>query len=95
MKSPFVVKIYRRKRSYLSLSSDRSPEQTFTFSEVFRGMLDGATEVASEVETKSNQPEPKGWKVRRVGSVTFAISKPKRKARKIRQSRLKNRRRAR
>jgi hypothetical protein len=47
------------------------------------------------METKSNEPEVKGWKVRRVGSVTFAISKPKRKARKIRQSRLKNRRRAR
>lgn len=37
----------------------------------------------------------KGWKVRRVGSATFAISKPKRKKRKMRQTRLKNRRRAR
>jgi hypothetical protein len=37
----------------------------------------------------------KGWKVRRVGGVTFAISKPKRKSNKLRQSRLKNRRRAR
>lgn len=36
-----------------------------------------------------------GWKVRRVGGATFAISKPKRKANKVRQSRLKNRRRAR
>jgi len=35
------------------------------------------------------------WKVRRVGTTTFAISKPKRKARKLRQARLKNRRRAR
>jgi hypothetical protein len=37
----------------------------------------------------------KDWKVRRVGSSTFAISKPKRNPRKLRQSRLKNRRRAR
>ncbi len=37
----------------------------------------------------------KGWSVRRVGSATFAISKPKRKPHKLRQSRLKNRRRAR
>jgi len=37
----------------------------------------------------------KGWKVRRVGGGTFAISKPKRKAHKLRQSRLKNRRRSR
>jgi hypothetical protein len=35
------------------------------------------------------------WSVRRVGPVTFAISKPKRKANKTRQSRLKNTRRAR
>lgn len=35
------------------------------------------------------------WKVRRVGSTTFAISKPKRSRRKLRQMRLKNRRRAR
>jgi hypothetical protein len=47
------------------------------------------------METNSNESEAKGWKVRRVGSVTFAISRPKRKAKKIRQSRLKNRRRAR
>jgi hypothetical protein len=37
----------------------------------------------------------KEWKVRRVGSATFAISKPKRNPRKLRQNRLKNRRRAR
>jgi hypothetical protein len=37
----------------------------------------------------------KEWKVRRVGSATFAITKPKRNKRKLRQSRLKNRRRAR
>ena len=36
-----------------------------------------------------------GWTVHRVGPVTFAITKPKRNARKLRQSRLKNRRRAR
>jgi hypothetical protein len=35
------------------------------------------------------------WKVWRVGTVTFAISKPKRNRRKLRQMRLKNRRRAR
>jgi hypothetical protein len=35
------------------------------------------------------------WKVRRVGTASFAISKPKRSAKKIRQMRLKNRRRAR
>lgn len=43
----------------------------------------------------SPAPPAKGWKVRRVGGATFAISKPKRKANKRRQSRLKNRRRAR
>ncbi len=41
------------------------------------------------------QPEQKEWKVRRVGSTTFAISRPKRKRHKLRQTRLKNRRRAR
>jgi len=45
------------------------------------------------MENKGKEAE--SWKVRRVGSVTFAISKPKRSARKLRQSRLKNRRRAR
>jgi hypothetical protein len=46
--------------------------------------------------TQTGAPaQPKEWKVRRVGSATFAISKPKRSPRKLRQSRLKNRRRAR
>ena len=44
---------------------------------------------------KEEQPQPKGWVVRRVGSVTLEISKPKRNRRKLRQSRLKNKRRAR
>jgi hypothetical protein len=35
------------------------------------------------------------WEVRRVGNVTLEISKPKRSRRKLRQSRLKNKRRAR
>jgi hypothetical protein len=47
------------------------------------------------MEHDSKATEAEEWKVRRVGTVTFAISKPKRKAHKIRQSRLKNRRRAR
>lgn len=48
------------------------------------------------MEPEGTTPPPaKGWKVRRVGGVTFEISKPKRKPHKIRQSRLKNRRRAR
>jgi len=39
---------------------------------------------------------PEGvWSVKRVGPVTFAITKPKRNRRKLRQSRLKNTRRAR
>lgn len=37
----------------------------------------------------------KNWEVKRVGSVTLEISKPKRSRRKLRQSRLKNKRRAR
>jgi len=45
------------------------------------------------METKDTSPQ--GWGVRRVGPVTFAISKPKRNPRKTRQMRLKNRRRAR
>ena len=45
------------------------------------------------METK---PAAEGeWIVKRVGPVTFAITKPKRNRRKLRQSRLKNRRRAR
>jgi hypothetical protein len=47
------------------------------------------------MEHDGKAPEAEEWKVRRVGTVTFAISKPKRKAHKLRQSRLKNRRRAR
>lgn len=43
----------------------------------------------------NSQTEKKAWTVRRVGTVTFAISKPKRKRHKLRQTRLKNRRRAR
>lgn len=39
--------------------------------------------------------KPHEWKVKRVGTTTFAISKPKRKAHKLRQTRLKNRRRSR
>jgi hypothetical protein len=46
------------------------------------------------METETPQTG-KEWKVRRVGSATFAISKPKRKRHKMRQTRLKNRRRAR
>ena len=46
-------------------------------------------------EPESNIPEAGGWKVRRVGTATFAISKPKRKANKMRQMRIKNKRRAR
>jgi hypothetical protein len=47
------------------------------------------------METEGKAPPAQEWKVRRVGTVTFAISKPKRKAHKLRQARLKNRRRAR
>ncbi|MGH9449127.1 MAG: hypothetical protein ACRD11_01150 [Terriglobia bacterium] len=42
-----------------------------------------------------NEGKAKTWEVRRVGSVTLEISKPKRSRRKLRQSRLKNKRRAR
>ncbi|MGH9325446.1 MAG: hypothetical protein ACRD2B_01955 [Terriglobia bacterium] len=45
--------------------------------------------------TNKQQGSSKGWQVRRVGSVTLEISKPKRNRRKLRQSRLKNKRRAR
>jgi hypothetical protein len=45
------------------------------------------------MEAKNESKIP--WSVRRVGPVTFAISKPKRSRRKLRQSRLKNGRRAR
>jgi hypothetical protein len=47
------------------------------------------------METEGKTPQAQEWKVRRVGTVTFAISKPKRKAQKMRQARLKNKRRAR
>ena len=47
------------------------------------------------METEKSTPTGKEWSVRRVGTVTFAISKPKRNPRKLRQMRLKNRRRAR
>jgi hypothetical protein len=47
------------------------------------------------METEGKTEPAQEWKVRRVGTVTFAISKPKRKAHKLRQARLKNRRRAR
>ncbi len=39
--------------------------------------------------------KPNLWQSRRVGSGTFAISKPKRKKRKLRQTRIKNDRRGR
>jgi hypothetical protein len=48
------------------------------------------------METQATPPPAKeDWKVKRVGSTTFAISKPKRNPRKLRQSRIKNRRRSR
>jgi hypothetical protein len=47
------------------------------------------------MDTDHGTPPVHEWKVRRVGTVTFAISKPKRKPNKLRQMRLKNRRRAR
>jgi len=47
------------------------------------------------MSAENSKPAPKEWKVRRVGTTTFAISKPKRSRRKLRQMRLKNRRRGR
>jgi hypothetical protein len=47
------------------------------------------------MEQTPKTSKPHEWKVKRVGTTTFAISKPKRKSRKLRQARLKNRRRAR
>ncbi len=47
------------------------------------------------MEIKTDAATAAEWKVKRVGPTTFAISKPKRDPRKLRQSRLKNRRRAR
>ncbi len=43
----------------------------------------------------SGSAKPHEWKVKRVGTTTFSISKPKRKARKLRQTRIKNKRRSR
>lgn len=43
----------------------------------------------------NSEGQKKDWQVKRVGSVTLQISKPKRNRRKLRQSRLKNKRRAR
>lgn len=47
------------------------------------------------MSTEKNAPMAGEWKVRRVGTASFAISRPKRNPKKIRQMRLKNRRRAR
>lgn len=47
------------------------------------------------MEKTAETPKPHEWKVKRVGTATFAISKPKRKARKLRQARIRNRRRSR
>ena len=47
------------------------------------------------MDTEKSTPESKEWSVKRVGTVTFSISKPKRSARKLRQMRLKNKARAR
>jgi len=55
----------------------------------------GKVGMAEETTAAKAAGQTKGWKVRRVGSATFAISKPKRSRRKLRQMRLKNRRRAR
>jgi hypothetical protein len=47
------------------------------------------------MDNPENPATSKAWSVRRTGTATFAISKPKRNRRKLRQTRLKNRRRAR
>jgi hypothetical protein len=47
------------------------------------------------MDTEPSTSTGNEWKVRRVGTATFSISKPKRKPNKMRQMRLKNRRRAR
>jgi hypothetical protein len=47
------------------------------------------------MDPASGTAKPHDWTVKRVGTTTFAISKPKRQARKLRQTRLKNKRRAR
>ena len=61
-------------------------------------MAAGRVRAQSENSTKSNQEsiplaEEKMYKTEYIGSGTFIISKPKRKERKLRQSRVKNRRR--
>lgn len=48
-----------------------------------------------DAKNEGQPKEKKGWEVRRVGSVTLEISKPKRNRRKLRQSRIRNKRRAR
>jgi hypothetical protein len=45
------------------------------------------------MERMAQEPDEKLYKAEYHGSGTFAISKPKRKARKLRQTRLKNRQR--
>ena len=47
------------------------------------------------MEQNAGSAKPHEWKVRRVGTTTFSISKPKRKRHKLRQTRIKNKRRAR
>lgn len=47
------------------------------------------------MEQTPQAPKAHEWKVRRVGTTTFSISKPKRKSRKLRQTRIKNTRRSR
>ncbi len=47
------------------------------------------------MDNDKSTPGSKDWSVKRVGAVSFAISKPKRSAHKLRQMRLKNKRRAR
>ncbi len=47
------------------------------------------------MDQTAGSPKAHEWKVKRVGTTTFAISKPKRKAHKLRQTRIKNKRRSR
>ena len=47
------------------------------------------------MDQAAGSPKPHEWKVKRVGSTTVSISKPKRKAHKLRQTRIKNKRRSR
>jgi hypothetical protein len=48
---------------------------------------------AAKIEQMAQEPDDKLYQAEYHGSGTFAISKPKRKTRKLRQSRLKNRQR--